>query len=90
MIKPRMLTNTFFTLFIILFLSCNSKPKKETEVIKDEVELIPEESVEEEIDSVSEKVIVIPVAPTLFDLAQKTTNFSRLYSANTKIKKFVL
>lgn len=77
MIYPRLLTNTFFALFLVMLISCNSKPKKEIEVVKDDVEQISEEEkiIIEEIDSVLEKFVVIPVAPTLFDLAQKQPIF---------------
>ncbi len=85
MIKPRILTNTFFAIFLIILFSCNSKPKKEIEVIKEEIELIPEEAVEE-IDSISEKIIVIPVVAIPFDLAQKQPIFPGCIQRTQKSK----
>lgn len=74
MIYHKALFSTFFAIFLIILFSCNSKPKKEIEVIKDEVEVVSE-AVEEESDSISEKVVIMPVAPTLFESAQKQPVF---------------
>jgi len=76
MINPKVFAITFFTLILIVLVSCKPNQKKDLEIIKEELEIITEEEVIEEAEVIPSKTPIVPkIAAMPFELVQNQPVF---------------